>query len=75
MKLAAVISLLLTNVLAAYTQEPQFKWVSSFGSNEFIYSRSIITDANGNLYTMGVFSGTHDFDSGPGTFELSSKGL
>lgn len=74
MNKAVIICCFLATVLTGYTQVPQFKWVSSFGSNEFVYSRGIITDVSGNLYTMGVFSGTNDFDPGAGVYELTSKG-
>ncbi len=33
-----------------------------------------VVDNDGNIYTSGYFSGTHDFDPGPGVFELSSTG-
>ena len=32
----------------------------------------IAVDTNGNVYTTGSFGGTVDFDSGPGTFNLTS---
>src|SRR5690242_17082915 len=75
MKQLVIICFVVLNMDTGYAQDPEFKWVTSFGSNELIYSVGIITDDNGNLYTMGVFSGTHDFDPSPGVYELTSKGL
>ena len=74
MKSAAVIGFLLAKMIIAHAQSPQFKWVTAFGSNEFVYSTAILTDDNGNLYTLGYFSGTHDFDPGPGVYNIASKG-
>jgi gliding motility-associated-like protein len=75
LKKAVIICCVFAHMIAARAQDPVFKWVSAFGSNEFVYSTAIITDANGNLYTLGYFSGKHDFDSGPGVYELTSTGL
>ncbi|MBW7840383.1 MAG: gliding motility-associated C-terminal domain-containing protein [Chitinophagaceae bacterium] len=29
-------------------------------------------DANGNIYSAGLFNGTHDFDPGPGVYEMTA---
>jgi hypothetical protein len=51
-----------------------FAWASSFGANAQDVGVSIAIDASGNVYTMGTYSGTVDFDPGPGVFNLSSAG-
>lgn len=38
------------------------------------YGRSIVVDRKGNLHVLGIFSGTVDFDFGPGEYFLSSPG-
>ena len=51
-----------------------FLWTKAMGGTGWDESNSIITDAFGNVYITGNFSGTVDFDPGAGTFNLSSAG-
>ena len=51
-------------------QTPNFKWAKQMGGG----GSSITLDALGNVFMTGGFSGTVDFDPGPGTFNLSSAG-
>lgn len=53
----------------------QFIWAANIGGLDEDYSRSIITDFSGNVYTTGFFKGTADFDPGPGIFNMTSNGL
>ena len=46
----------------------------TFGSTGFDDSFGIVTDATGNIFTSGEFSGVADFDPGPQTSTLSSSG-
>ncbi|OJJ21262.1 hypothetical protein BKI52_11905 [marine bacterium AO1-C] len=41
---------------------------------ERIYPEALTTDKDGNLYVTGSFDGTHDFDPGSGTANITSKG-
>ena len=47
-------------------------WTNQIGGAGNEYAFSITTDVSGNIYVIGLFSGTVDFDSGPGTFDMNS---
>lgn len=63
---------LICSSLVLNAQNPTLEWALSFGgaNNELV--RAIDTDANGNIYLVGEFSGTVDFDPGPGTVILTA---
>ena len=51
-----------------------FVWAKQLGDTSSDNANSITVDASGNVYTIGYFSGTADFDPGSGTFNLTSVG-
>ena len=51
-----------------------FAWAKGMGGTGFDFVYDIATDSSGNVHTTGRFSGTVDFDSGAGVFNLSSVG-
>ena len=53
-----------------------FVWARAMGGSNPDRGESIATDASGNVFTTGYFSGpaAADFDPGPATFNLTSAG-
>jgi len=51
-----------------------FVWAKQMGGTSYDVGRGIAVDAAGNVYTMGDFGDTVDFDPGPGVFTLTSAG-
>lgn len=51
-----------------------YQWAKGIGGAESDVGQAIAVDAEGNVYTTGYFSGTVDFDPGPGVVQWSSSG-
>ena len=51
-----------------------FQWAKHMGGNADAGGDAVAVDASKNVYTAGEFTGTVDFDPGPGTFNLTSYG-
>jgi len=49
-------------------------WVKKMGGIKGDVAKSVTTDKFGNIFACGSFIGTADFDPGPGSFNLTSKG-
>jgi hypothetical protein len=49
-------------------------WARQFGGSASVVGEDVAVDANDNVYTVGFFLGTVDFDPGPGTFNLTAVG-
>lgn len=60
-------------LLTSYSQK--LDWVKNFGlKNQESCGTSIVTDKDGNVYSIGYFQETIDIDPGINIFQLSSKG-
>jgi hypothetical protein len=71
------IILIFTPTRQTSAQAPDWIWAESFGSNVQMFDErgeSVAFDNAGNVYTVGEFTGTVDFDQGPGTFNITSYG-
>ncbi len=51
-----------------------FQWVRSLGGSGEEIGRGIALDSADNVYCAGLFSGTADFDPGPGVYSFTSVG-
>lgn len=58
-----------------FSQGVSFNYAKQIGNTGLDVGRAITTDLNGNVYSVGFFSGSCDFDPGVGTFILTSNGL
>jgi len=72
MKTKTIILSLALALMAQITTAQHFGWAKQLGGTNDEYAYSIAIDAAGNLYSIGAFQGTTDFDPGAGTFNLTS---
>ncbi len=50
-----------------------FAWATQLGGVGFDYGNALALDTIGNVYVTGAFTGTADFDPGPGTFNITAS--
>jgi hypothetical protein len=72
-KLLFTLAILFT-VLHSNAQSAKFFWNTTIGSTGNEQANAVITDPMGFVYTVGKFSGTVDFDPGPGVFNITAFG-
>jgi len=61
--------------LSLEAQSPSFEWALGFGGTSSEWGNNITSDNQGNVYVIGHFSETIDFDPGPGTTNLTSANV
>jgi hypothetical protein len=74
MKKNTLFILFLCSFKLVCAQDANFLWVKQFGGTGTNGANSMELDASGNIYTIGVFSGTVDFNPGSGIYNLTSIG-
>ncbi|MGB4845809.1 MAG: hypothetical protein WBP16_15195, partial [Ferruginibacter sp.] len=60
--------------ISKFDNNGNFIWAKSFGGPTNDFCNAIVLDNAGNIYMNGYFEGTADFDTGPGVFNMTSKG-
>jgi hypothetical protein len=60
--------------ISKYNNAGEFQWTVSFGSSGVDIPHSVATDAAGNIYAVGYFSGNCDFDPGAGVTIVNASG-
>ena len=60
--------------ISKLTSSGNFDWVGSFGGSGGDQGQSITVDGSGNIYTVGHFTGTVDFDGGRSEANLTATG-
>lgn len=63
-------------ILLSIDSHAQFNlmWAKSIGGTDLDEGLSVVTDASGNVYTVGTFSGTADLDPSASTLNFTSVG-
>ena len=74
MRAFSSILVVLILALGTHAQDVTLQWVQSFGTPANDYGIGVAIDPSKNVYTVGDFAGTIDFDPGPGVFNLSTNG-
>ncbi len=64
----------ISGIISATTVELPIPELNFTAHNESVFGNAAKTDSDGNTYITGTFSSTTDFDPGPETYNLSSKG-
>ena len=61
--------------VAKYDSTGQVIWVVTAGGQTWDQARALALDATGNIYVVGEFHQTVDFNPGPGVFNLEAAGF
>ncbi|MBO3098948.1 SBBP repeat-containing protein [Gelidibacter pelagius] len=74
-KILFLFTVLLSIPTLLFSQTPELDWLIPMGTVGRESGNSIVTDVEGNVYTVGYFENTIDFDPGEDTYNLTSAGF
>jgi hypothetical protein len=61
-------------MLANFSYAQQFQWARQISGIDHDQGSALVVDPSGNVYTVGVFWGTVDFDPGPSVLNITAAG-
>lgn len=73
-KIIALMSLGILVCLSCTAQDVNYEWARTYGNSGDGSIRNMVVDNSGNIYSVGSFQGSVDFDPGPGTANVSIGG-
>ncbi|MGJ8667247.1 MAG: T9SS type A sorting domain-containing protein [Patiriisocius sp.] len=62
-------------IITSFVNAQDVAWLNTIGSEDYETVRVIKTDSENNVYVLGEFNGTVDFDPGNDVFNLTSNGF
>lgn len=69
-----LLALLISLLAFGFSWGQSLDWAKGFGWVNYDAGKSIAVDSLGNVYTIGFFQGTVDFNHGAGIFNLTANG-
>ncbi|HKR07193.1 MAG TPA: T9SS type A sorting domain-containing protein [Bacteroidia bacterium] len=61
-------------ILFSHVHAQSFQWAAQMGGTDYDTGEDIAFDSSGNVYLVGIFNSSADFDPGAGTYNLTSAG-
>jgi len=60
--------------ISGFDTDGDFRWARTWGGDGYCWGRSLAVDCEANVYILGSYTGTVDFDPGPGSETRMSNG-
>ena len=73
-KVKYILSLVVVSFVTNIIAQPNFEWAIKYGNSNIDHINDQVIDNNGMIYSVGYFTGTVDFNPGPGIYNLTSNG-